>query len=91
MDISTGTPKWELQEAPGTTNGWGGTLATATGLVFFGEESGEFMAADASDGKVLWNFYGNQNWKASPMAYMFDGKEYLAVIDGGNVIAFALP
>jgi alcohol dehydrogenase (cytochrome c) len=91
MDISTGTIRWELQEAPDTTNGWGGTISTATALVFFGEESGEFVAADATDGKVLWNFYGNQNWKASPMAYMFDGKEYLAVIDGGNVIAFALP
>jgi alcohol dehydrogenase (cytochrome c) len=89
MDINTGTVKWELPEAAGA-NGWGGTISTATGLVFFGEESGEFSAADATTGKVLWSFYGNQNWKASPMAYMFDGKEYIAVIDGGNVIAFAL-
>ena len=75
MDINTGTIKWELTEAAGA-NGWGGTISTATGLVFFGEESGEFSAADATTGKVLWSFYGNQNWKASPMAYMFDGKEY---------------
>jgi len=70
--------------------GWGGTISTVTGLVFFGEESGEFAAADAATGKLLWSFNGNQNWKASPMAYMFDGKEYLAVIAGGNVVAFAL-
>jgi alcohol dehydrogenase (cytochrome c) len=89
VDISTGAIKWELPEAAGA-NGWGGTISTATGLVFFGEESGEFAAADASTGKLLWSFNGNQNWKASPMAYMFDGKEYLAVIAGGNVVAFAL-
>lgn len=89
LDIGTGTPKWELTESPGA-NGWGGTLATATGLVFFGEEGGAFAAADASTGQVLWTFGTNQSWKASPMAYMFDGKEYLAVVASGNVIAFAL-
>jgi len=88
-DISTGEAKWELRETQGG-NGWGGTISTASGLVFFGEESGEFAAADATTGKLLWSFNGNQNWKASPMAYMFDGQEYLAVIDGGNVIAFTL-
>jgi len=89
MDISTGTIKWELTETPGT-NGWGGTISTATGLVFFGEEGGAFAAADATTGKLLWSFQTNQNWKASPMAYMFDGKEYIAVIAGGSVIAFGL-
>ncbi len=89
VDINTGAIRWELPESAGA-NGWGGTISTATGLVFFGEESGEFAAADASTGKLLWSFNGNQNWKASPMAYMFDGKEYLAVIAGGNVVAFAL-
>jgi alcohol dehydrogenase (cytochrome c) len=91
IDINTGDIRWELPETPGTTNGWGGTLSTVTGLVFFGEESGEFAVADAATGKVLWTFFGNQNWKASPMAYMFDGKEHIAVINGGNVISFALP
>lgn len=89
VDINTGASKWELTESPGA-NGWGGTLSTATGLVFFGEEGGAFAAADAATGKVLWNFGTNQGWKASPMAYEFDGKEYLAVIASGNVIAFAL-
>jgi alcohol dehydrogenase (cytochrome c) len=89
MDINTGAIRWELTETPGT-NGWGGTISTATGLVFFGEEGGAFAAADAATGELLWSFQTNQNWKASPMAYMFDGKEYIAVIAGGNVIAFAL-
>ena len=89
VDISTGVSKWEMTESPGA-NGWGGTLSTVTGLVFFGEEGGALAAADAVTGKVLWSFGTNQGWKASPMAYMFDGKEYLAVIASGNVIAFGL-
>ena len=90
MDISTGKLAWELPQ-PGPAQSWGGTLSTATGLVFFGEENGAMMAADASNGKPLWRFETNQLWKASPMAYMFDGKEYLAAIAGGTVVAFGLP
>ena len=90
LDINTGKISWELNETSGT-NGWGGTISTVTGLVFFGEEGGAFAAADAVTGKVLWSFQANQNWKGSPMAYMFDGKEYIGVINSGTVMAFALP
>ena len=68
-----------------------GVLSTASGLVFFGENSGAFMAADASNGAVLWQFPTNQVWKASPMTYEFDHKQYVAVAAGIGIIAFALP
>jgi hypothetical protein len=29
-------------------------------------------------------------WRASPMTYMFDDKQYIAVAAGANVIAFAV-
>ena len=90
LDIKTGKRVWDLPQ-PGPAQGWGGTISTATGLVFFGEENGAMMAADATTGKALWRFETNQNWKASPMAYMFDGKQYVAGVAGNNVIAFALP
>jgi len=66
-------------------------LSTAGGLVFFGEDSGAFTALDASTGKLLWYFQTNQLWKASPMTYMANGKQYIAVASGSNVIAFSLP
>jgi alcohol dehydrogenase (cytochrome c) len=66
-------------------------ISTAAGLVFFGENSGAFMAADASTGKVLWQFQTNQVWKASPMTYMFDNKQYVAVAVGANIMSFAVP
>jgi len=91
IDYQTGATKWEIPQ-PGNAGTWGGTLSTATGLVFFEEDSGSFVAADATTGKVLWTFGANApNWHASPMTYQFDGKEYIAVVSGGNIIAMAVP
>jgi len=68
-----------------------GVISTASGLVFFGENSGSSMAADAISGKVLWEFPTNQFWKASPMTYVFDNKQYVAIATEQGIMAFALP
>lgn len=91
INIQTGEIAWELPQISGTLTSSAGTLSTASGLVFFGENSGAFMAADAANGKPLWQFQTNQTWKASPMTYMFDNKQYVAVAAGQSIIAFALP
>ena len=75
---------------PGPADSWGGTLTTASGLVIFGEDGGGLVAADAVDGKPLWIFQTNHTWKASPMTYMFDGTQYIAVAAGSNIIALAI-
>ena len=76
---------------------WGGmyepvlcTLTTASGLVFVGEEGGALMAVDATSGTPLWSFQTNQVWRASPMTYMFDGRQYFAVASGNNILAFSI-
>jgi alcohol dehydrogenase (cytochrome c) len=89
IDIQTGAIKWELPQR-GPAFSWGGTLSTATGLVIFGEDGGALMAADAVTGKPLWMFQTNQTWKASPMTYLFDGKQYIGVAAGGNIVAFGI-
>lgn len=89
IDIHTGKIAWEMPEK-GRAESWGGTLATSTGLVFFCEDSGSFMAVDAANGKVLWNFPLNANWKASPMTYVFDNKQYFAVASGSDIVAFSM-
>ena len=89
IDIHTGAIKWELPQ-PGPAQSWGGTLTTATGLVIFGEDGGALMAADAATGKPLWSFQTNQNWKASPMTYVFDKKQYIGVAAGSTIIALAV-
>jgi alcohol dehydrogenase (cytochrome c) len=89
IDIQTGNIAWELPQV-GPANTWGGTLSTAAGLVFVGEDSGTLMAVDAANGKPLWSFPVNHLWKASPMTYSFDGRQYIAVASGPNVIAFGV-
>ena len=75
----------------GRANLWGGVLSTAGGVVFFGDDSGAFTAADAENGKVLWSFAANARWRASPMTYQFDGHQYFGVANGSTIMAFALP
>ncbi len=89
IDVHTGAIRWELPQ-PGPATTWGGTLATATGLVIFGEESGSLMAADAETGDVLWHFPANTAWRASPMTYEFDGRQYVGVVAGNRILAFAV-
>jgi alcohol dehydrogenase (cytochrome c) len=89
LDIQTGRVAWEFpQSGPG--NSWGGVLSTAGGTVFYGDDSGCFAAVDAKSGKRLWCFPVNDLWKASPMTYMFDGKQYVSVAVGATVAAFSL-
>ena len=89
LDLQTGAVKWELPQVGGA-NSWGGVLATAGGLVFFGEDGGAFTAVDATSGARLWSFPTNQLWKASPMTYSFDGRQYVAVAAGSSILAFGL-
>jgi alcohol dehydrogenase (cytochrome c) len=89
LDLATGAVRWELPQI-GPANSWGGVLATAAGLVFFGDDSGAFAAADSAMGRRLWEFRTNVLWKASPMTYVFDGRQYVAIAAGGAILAFSL-
>jgi len=89
IDIQTGKVAWELPQV-GPANSWGGTLATAGGLVFFGDDSGALAAVDAATGARRWHFQANALWKASPMTYMFDGRQHVAVAAGPTILSFAL-
>ena len=89
IDIQTGDVRWELPQT-GPANSWGGVLATAGGIVLFGEDGGIFTAADAQTGERLWQWPTGQTWRASPMTYMFDGKQYVAVAAGSNIVSFGI-
>ena len=90
IDVQTGKIAWELPQV-GPVTSWGGVLGTAGGVVIFGSDSGELVAADEASGKPLWSFQANQNWKASPMTYLFDNKQYVAVAVGSAIMTFGLP
>jgi alcohol dehydrogenase (cytochrome c) len=46
---------------------------------------------DAASGSLLWRFAANARWRASPMTYDFDGRQYVAIANGSTIMAFALP
>ena len=75
----------------GNGRSWGGTLTTAAGLLFFGDDSESFEAVDASTGRALWHFNTGQQMHASPMAYAVGGVQYVAVAAGSDVFSFSLP
>jgi alcohol dehydrogenase (cytochrome c) len=91
INIQTGRIAWDLPQATGAVTASAGLLSTASGLVFFGENGGSFMAADAATGRPLWEFLANQVWRASPMTYVFDSKQHIAIAAGQSIMAFALP
>lgn len=89
MDPQTGKMAWEYEQM-GPGEGWGGIIATATGLIFFGDDDGSFGALDARTGRPLWHFPLGARWHASPMTYLVEGKQYIAVAVNSTIIAFGL-
>lgn len=62
-----------------------GVLATSGGLIFTATVDGEISAHDAQSLEKLWSFNTGIGIKAPPMSYSVDGKQYIAVMAGGNV------
>src|ERR1700747_1181574 len=83
-------PAWHYAQA-GEGRSAGGTMTTAGGLVFFGDDTQGFEAVDAQTGKPLWHFNTGQNITASPMTYAVNSKQYVAIAAGSDVFSFALP
>jgi PQQ-dependent dehydrogenase (methanol/ethanol family) len=90
IDIETGNVAWEVEQKVPTPN-YGGVLSTAGGVVFYSESSGAFAAVDANTGRGLWHFETSEPPKASPMTYMANGRQYVAIASGANILSFALP
>jgi len=89
LDINTGKVAWEVeQKVPGPN--YGGVLSTSGGLVFYSESTGDFAAVDAKTGRTLWHFATGQSPKASPMTYTVNGRQYVAIASGANILSFAL-
>jgi lanthanide-dependent methanol dehydrogenase len=79
-DATTGRKVWGIEEPFPV---WGGALATAGGVVFYGTLDGWFKAVDASSGKELWKFKVGSGVVGNPIAYLGpDGKQYIAVYSG---------
>jgi len=90
LSLKDGKPVWRYPQV-GDGESWGGTLTTAGGLVFFGDDAASFEAVEAASGRVLWHFYTGQRMHASPMTYSVDGTQYVSIAAGSDVFTFGLP
>jgi PQQ-dependent dehydrogenase (methanol/ethanol family) len=90
LDIENGKIVWEMPQVGPADGAYEGVLATAGGLLFYGDPTGDFVAADARNGKTLWHFSTNGVNKASPMTYMVNGKQFVALAVGPNILCFDL-
>ena len=90
FDVVTGKLAWRYPQV-GNGDSCAGTMTTASGLVFFGDDDGEFEAVDAKTGQPLWHFNTGQTFRASPMSYGVEGVQYVAIASGSDVFSFALP
>ena len=81
IDAATGKINWN-DKLPKPSAG--GTLATAGGLVFTGDDDGYLYAADAKTGKIMWKGNVGLPFGAAPMTYSVNGTQYVAVAAGGG-------
>jgi len=80
IDPLTGQQKWRV---PLTDfQNWSAMLATGSGLLFTGRETGEFVALDADTGKTLWQFQTSSGINAQPVTFTQNGRQYVTVLSG---------
>lgn len=116
VDMASGRVLWEVplgtpeDKAPfsqfvlrnvGMPN-FGGPIATGSGLIFIGASLDNYVRAfDSATGRELWRARLPAGGQATPMTYVFKGRQYVVIAAGGHaksgtkrgdaVLAFALP
>jgi glucose dehydrogenase len=104
VNANTGEFAWQVpfgitedlgpeRQNTGRSGGFAGPTATAGGVVFAGIVSdNRFRAMDSKTGKELWSAKLDATANADPMTYEGkDGKQYVAIVSGLTLNAFALP
>ncbi|GAB3775546.1 hypothetical protein GCM10028818_19830 [Spirosoma horti] len=86
---------------PTGTENHGGPIVTAGGLIFIAATYDEKLRAfDKKTGKIVWEYKLPAGGFATPITYMVNGKQYIAIAaggtryglkSGGSYVAFALP
>ena len=89
IDPKTAEIRWEYKFP---ISGLAGAMSTASGVVFAGDQEGNFNAFEARSGKRLWSYrMGSPIHGAAASTYMLDGRQYVVIPAGQTLVAFALP
>ncbi|HSU61845.1 MAG TPA: PQQ-binding-like beta-propeller repeat protein [Bryobacteraceae bacterium] len=89
LDPFTGATRWEYGMT-GLADMWAGSVTSAGGLVFFGDDQGQLVALNTATGADLWHYNTGQLLTASPMTYSVRGKQFVAIASATDVFAFGL-
>jgi quinoprotein glucose dehydrogenase len=114
VDLDDGTIKWsgplgtvrDIAPVPvplkwGVPN-FGGPLVTKSGLIFIGAAMDDYLRAfDTASGEELWKGRLPAGGQATPMSYIWKGRQYVVIAAGGHarsttkigdaLVAYALP
>jgi alcohol dehydrogenase (cytochrome c) len=93
VDARTGDVRWQTVLASGSENFvWtvGGVLSTKSGVIFAGYRD-FFHAFDADTGKELWKVNLGARVAGSPISFLAEGRQYIAVAAGHSMFAFLVP
>lgn len=91
LDPVTLERRWEVRGH--SKEGWSGsagTLATAGGLVFWGDGT-QLHALEDTTGRRLWSVNLGGRVAAPPVSYAVDGRQHVAIVAGRALMVFALP
>jgi alcohol dehydrogenase (cytochrome c) len=78
-DVNNGKIAWS---DPETFSAWGGALATAGGVVFYGTLDGNLKGVDEKTGALLYKFKTPSGIIGNVNTFEHNGKQYLAVLSG---------
>jgi len=80
IDVHSGKIGWQYKSARPM---YGGVLATASDLIFAGEQNGDFSAFDARTGAKLWSHRFERGVCSPSITYRVKGVQYIAVGTNG--------
>ena len=89
IDYQTGQTRWS-HPFPARGSAGSGFLSTAGHLLFSGDPSGNLIAWNPADGKILWHFRLPAAVSNGPITYLLDQKQCLIVGAGDTLYSFVL-
>ncbi|RPH61345.1 MAG: hypothetical protein EHM89_07400, partial [Acidobacteria bacterium] len=92
LDAASGKQKWGYEAPKQQTDvdwTYSGVLSTAGGVVF-SASAGIFFALDAATGEEVWRTGLGGRTQATPVSFLIDGRQVVAVAAGRTLFVFSL-
>jgi alcohol dehydrogenase (cytochrome c) len=88
VDVSSGRIRWQLKSAVPLAHS--GVLATAGGVLFYGDDEGFLNAVDEMTGKMLRRFPVGDKVEGPPITFTIDGRQRVAAVTRGGLLMLSL-